>query len=316
MGKILVTGAGGFIGQALCGVMRQNALDFAPVTRRANAILPEARIVEDINPATDWRGVLADAGVVVHLAGRVHRMEDGASDRLVEYRIANVEATLNLARQCASAGVGRLIYLSSVKVHGASTTGRPFSAADAPAPVDPYAISKWEAEQGLQQLARETGLEVVVIRPPLVYGPKVKANFLALMRLVKRGIPLPLARVENHRSMIYVGNLADLILRCATAERAAGQTFLASDGHDVSSAELVQALALAMGRRPPLFAVPQGILKTAARLLGQRALAERILGSLQVDIQATRSTLGWFPPHSFTVGIERTVKDFLEADES
>lgn len=312
MTKLLVTGAGGFVGQALCALLQQRRIDFVPALRGPQPSLPQACIVGDINPATDWQPCLAGVDVVVHLAARVHRLEDGSADHLPEYRRMNVDATLNLARHCVRAGVRRLVFLSSVKVNGEATTAQPFTAGDAPAPHDPYGISKCEAEQGLQRLAAETGLELVIIRPPLVYGPGVKANFLALMRWVQRGLPLPLGSVNhNRRSMIFVGNLADLILCCAYHAAAAGHTFMASDGHDVSTAELIRALALAMGKRAALVPAPPWLLRAGADLLGKRAIAERLLGSLQVDMQATRDVLGWQPPVSFEAGIAQTVQAYL-----
>ena len=317
MAKMLVTGAGGFAGQALCAALQAQDIDFIPIVRARLPSLPQARIVKDINPSTAWLGCLTDVGVVVHLAARVHVLNDASIDPLRDYRLGNVEATLHLARQCVKAGVRRFIYLSSVKVNGESTTTRPFFADDAPAPLDPYGISKFEAEQGLRKLALESGLELVIIRPPLVYGPRVKANFLALMHAVKRGVPLPLASVrENRRSMIYLGNLLDLILRCSVDDAAIGQIFLASDGHDVSTAGLIAAIAGAMGKRPRLFPTPPLLLMGAAALLGKRATAERLCGSLQVDIEHTRQVLAWTPPHSFEAGIEQTVRHFLEAHGS
>lgn len=313
MAKVLITGAGGFVGQSLCAAMRERGTEFVPVLRTPLPSQPQAHIVAEIGPATDWLGCLTDVQVVVHLAARVHKLADGSGDYLSQYRRMNVDASLNLARQCVQAGVTRFIYLSSVKVNGEFTSQRPFFADDAPAPRDAYGISKCEAEQGLRRLAQEPGLELVVIRPPLVYGPGVKANFLALMRMVARGLPLPLASVRhNRRSLVFVGNLVDLILHCMEADTAAGQTFMASDAHDVSTAELIGALAKAMGRRHVLFPVPPALLRVVARLLGKQGAAERLLSSLQVDIQSTEKILGWRPPYSFEVGIARTVQHFLE----
>ncbi len=314
MTTLLVTGAGGFVGHALCAMLQERGIGFVPVIRTPAPSLPQACIVADIHPGTDWQACLRGVSVVVHLAARVHKTEDGTADRLREYRLINVEATLNLARQCVAAGVRRFVYLSSVKVNGESTAARPFHADDAPAPCDPYGISKCEAEQGLRRLARETRLEAVIIRPPLVYGPGVKANFLALMRCVERGIPLPLASVrDNRRSLVFVGNLADLIVRCASAEAAAGHTFMASDECDVSTAGLIAALARAMGRGHALFPVPPALLRAAASLLGKGGVAGRLLDSLQVDIQSTKNILAWRPPYSFEDGIDRTVRHFLES---
>jgi UDP-glucose 4-epimerase len=323
MRRTLITGASGFVGSALCATLRKIEADFAPVYRRmpteaayvaahpqvaGNSAAP--LIVPDITPATDWLPLLQDVDVVVHLAARVHLLQDKSADPLAQYRFANTASTLHLARQCAQAGVKRLIYLSSIKVNGESTHGAPFRAADTPHPQDPYGISKWEAEQGLWQIAQQTGLEIVVIRPPLVYGPRVKANFLQLMRWVKYGIPLPLAGINNRRSMVFVGNLVDLILQCTTHVSAAGKTFLVSDDSDISTAALIRSIASAMQRRAPLFSLPQGILTAGAHLLGRRSMADRLFGSLQVDIQPTKDTLDWTPPFSFAAGILETVDFF------
>ncbi|CAN5366951.1 NAD-dependent epimerase/dehydratase family protein [soil metagenome] len=316
MSAILVTGASGFVGQALCDVLLEKKIDFIPVIRPTSvdsarhAAWPKPALIDDIGAATDWQAHLKDVTTVVHLAARVHLTKEVSENPLRDYRLTNVDATLHLARQSARAGVKRLIYLSSIKVNGEATTGHPFRASDQAAPVDPYAVSKWEAEQGLAEIARETGLQVVIIRPPLVYGPGVRANFLALMRWVSRGIPLPLAQVDNRRSMIYVGNLVDLIVRCAVSDAAAGKTFLASDAHDVSSAELIRVLASAMGKRSALFSIPPPALRALAGLAGKRAAADRLLGSLQLDMQDTTRTLGWTPPFSFEAGIEVTVREF------
>ncbi len=306
----MITGATGFVGQSLCATLTATQHDFKAVVRRPSPSYPYALVVPDINPQTDWRPVLHGIDIVVHLAARVHVLHDGAHDPLHEYRLTNCDSTLNLARQCAQTGVKRFIYLSSVKVNGESTGDRPFNNADLPQPCDPYGISKWEAEQGLQKIAHETGLEIVIIRPPLIYGPQVKANFLQLMRWVKYGIPLPLAGINNRRSMVFVGNLVDLIMRCAINPSAAGHTFLVSDGVDVSTSQLIRSIAHAMERRANIFTMPQDILMAGARLLGKTAVAERLFGSLQVDIQHTKETLDWGPPFSFETGIEKTVNFF------
>lgn len=313
---VLVTGATGFVGQALCEGLLDSGIKFLPVMRTGTMPLSGATIVRNIQPSTDWRADLENVEAVVHLAGRVHIMRDSAFDPLSAYKRANVDATMNLASQCAVSGVRRFVYLSSIKVNGELTTVQPFSESDIPAPEDPYGISKHEAELGLRKLSQETGLEVVIIRPPLVYGPRVKANFLQLMRWVHRGIPLPLASVDNRRSMVYAGNLVDLIIRCLTHDAAPGRTFLVSDDHDVSVAELVRHLAGAMGRRPMLFPLPQGALRLGAQLVGKGQMAGRLLDSLQVDIELTKRVLQWTPPYSFVAGIETTVRHFLDAERA
>jgi nucleoside-diphosphate-sugar epimerase len=316
MGKMLITGASGFVGQALCHTLRDLGTTFTPVTRARLAAFSNAISIGNIDASTDWLAILKSIDTVVHLAARVHLLKDLSSDKLSDYRIANVDSTLNLARQCAQTGVKRLIYLSSVKVNGEATTTRPFFASDKPAPQDPYGVSKFEAEQGLKQIASETGLEVVIIRPPLVYGPRVKANFLQMMGLVKRGVPLPFANIENRRSLVFVGNLVDLIVQSVKNDNAAGQIFMVSDGHDVSTEDLIRAIAAAMNKRPMLLPVPSAVLHGLANLVGKKAIAERVLGSLQVDIAHTLDTLHWSPPYSFEYGIEQTVKYFLHNDLS
>jgi nucleoside-diphosphate-sugar epimerase len=266
-------------------------------------------VVGDINSHTDWSKALEAHGVV-HLAARVHVMDDSAQDPLAEFRAVNVEGTLNLARQAAHAGVKRFVFVSSVKVNGEATLpGCPFNVQDPPAPADPYAISKQEAEKGLRELAAETGLEVVIIRPPLVYGPGVKANFLRLIKTVQKGLPLPLGRVRNKRSLVGIDNLLDLIITCIDHPAAAGQTFLVSDGEDLSTPDLIRKLASAMGRPARLLPVPSTLLRLGGRMIRKSAEVERLVGSLQVDINHTCETLGWRPPVSVDEGIRRCVDE-------
>ena len=316
--SILITGASGFIGRALCLSLQQQQQAFIPIYRHAQAAaqfgFPNARYQAEIQPDSPWQVQLAGVQVVLHLAARVHVMHDKASDPLIEYRRSNRDATLNLARQAAQAGVKRFVFLSSIKVNGeASLPGQPFRAAQTPHPLDPYGISKWEAEQALLQLGRDSGMEIVIIRPPLVYGPGVKANFLQLMRWVEKGIPLPLASIKNQRSMVYLGNLLDLIVRCIHMPQAAGQTFLVSDGKDVSTAELIRALAQALHRPARLFSFPPALLKLAATMVRRQAAFERLSSSLQVDISATCQTLHWQPPFSMQQGLALTAQSMHTA---
>lgn len=307
--RVLITGASGFIGQAL----RIEALAHGMKVRgafRQRAELPDG--IEDvvsgeINDTTDWTSALSGCDVVIHLAARVHVMNDTSDDPLAEFRQVNVRGTLNLARQAARAGVKRFIFVSSVKVNGEQTkAGKPFTEDTAPNPQDAYGISKLEAEQGLQKIAQETGMEVVMIRPPLVYGAGVKANFASMMRAVKRGFPLPLGAIHNQRSFVYVGNLVSLIMRCIDHPAAANQVFLVSDGHDLSTTELLRACASALDVNARLLPVPQKLLELAAAMLGRHAVAQRLCGNLQVDISKARSLLGWTPPFSVTEGLKAT----------
>jgi len=251
---------------------------------------------------------LAGSSAVVHLAARVHMMRERSQDPLALYRETNTEATLNLARQAAEAGVRRFVFISTIKVNGEGRD-EPYREADAPAPLDAYAISKWEAEQGLQRIAQETGLEVVILRPPLLYGPGVKANFLRLLRMVARGWPLPLGAVRNRRSLLYLGNFVDAIRLCVEHPGAAGQTFLLDDGKPVSTPDVARALARAMNRPARLLAVPVGVLQFVGTLLGKRAELARLTGSHYVDSSAIRSRLGWKPPFSMDEGLAATVAD-------
>lgn len=311
---ILVTGATGFVGGAV--IRRLLADDPAPrvvaAVRRSGLSWPgdvKAVQVGDLSPSTDWSAALSGITVVIHCAARVHVMQDTAADPLEEFRRVNVQGTLRLAGQAAAAGVRRFIFVSSIKANGEATqSGRPFTADDVPAPLDPYGVSKMEAEQALRELSAQTGMEVVIVRPPLVYGPGVKANFAAMMRWLRRGVPLPLGRIENARSMVARDNLADLLVTCVTHPAAAGQTFLVSDGEDVSTTELLRRMSKAMGRSARLLPVPGSWLELGAAMLGKRAVAQRLCGSLQVDIEKTRRLLGWRPPLTLDQGLKQAAE--------
>jgi UDP-glucose 4-epimerase len=306
--RIAVTGAAGFVGRALCSPLSQKSHICIPVVRRASG-LPNEFVVGNIDVNTDWHAALARCDAVIHLAARVHVMNDTPHNPLALYRATNTDATLNLARQAAQAGVKRFVFISTIKVNGEGRDA-PYRETDTAAPVDAYAISKWEAEQGLWQIAADTGLEVVILRPPLVYGPGVKANFLRLIHIVKRGWLLPLGAIRNRRSLLYLGNFVDAIRLCVEHPAAAGQTFLLDDGEPVSTPELIRAIARALGRPARLLAVPVGLLELGGALLGKQAAVARLTGSLFADSSATRSRLGWVPPFTLQQGLAATVADY------
>ena len=314
MAKVLVTGAAGFVGVAVCKALRARG-DEVIAAVRSGAQAGQMN-VGDIGPDTDWSTALQGCDAVIHLAARVHVMADREQDPMRAYRSVNVDATLNLAAQAMRHGVRRFVFVSSVKVNGEATTDRPFSAADVPMPCDPYGQSKLEAERGLAALAATGCLEVAIVRPPLVYGPGVKANFLNLMRLVERGLPLPFGRVRNARSMVALDNLVDLLIVCTHHARAPGGTFMVSDGADLGIAELAKMIATAMGKTALLLPVPPAWMRLGAALLGKRAVADRLLDSLQVDIGATQATLDWYPLVSQQAAIAESVAYFKAFDRS
>lgn len=310
--NILLTGSTGFLGRSLAkDIAGQRDCLLSVSLRSAGSNCPYMHFeIPDLTIATDWTAALANQQVVIHAAARAHIMKDEVADPLAEYRKVNVDGTINLARQAAEAGVKRFIFISSIKVNGEQTPlGKPFTAADVPAPEDAYGISKFEAEQGLQLLAKETGMEMVIIRPPLVYGPGVKGNFANMNRLVAKGLPLPLGAVHNQRSLVSLDNLVDLIITCIDHPAAANQVFLAGDGQDLSTTELLKGVAKAMGKPSRLLPIPAGLLLFGASILGKKAMAQRLLGSLQVDITKTRQVLGWRPPLTVEQGLKRCFDD-------
>ncbi|MCG9029702.1 SDR family oxidoreductase [Laribacter hongkongensis] len=309
--KALVTGASGFVGKALCARLAASGAQVVPAVRSKYGLQHEV-VIGNLNASTNWRPGLTGCDAVIHLAARVHVMEDVAQGSLALYRDTNTEATFNLARQAADAGVKRFVFISSIKVNGEFTeVDRPFTSEDVPAPDDPYGVSKREAEQLLRQIAAKTGMEVVIIRPPLVYGLGVKANFAAMMRWLARGVPLPLAAVtENRRSLVALDNLVDLIMTCLNHPAAANQTFLVSDGEDLSTAELLKRMSVAMGKPARLFYVPPALLKLGAHLLNRPGIYQRLCGSLQLDIAKTRQLLGWTPPVSVDEGLRRATEGY------
>jgi nucleoside-diphosphate-sugar epimerase len=306
MDRYLVTGASGFIGGALLRELRQRGKSAVGAGRFAGEEIEFG--VGEIDSQTQWRAALVGVTCVLHAAGRAHVLKDAAADPLAEYRRVNVEGTRCLAMQAADAGARRLVFISSIGVNGISTNDRhPFRPDDQPVPIEPYGQSKLEAELALKEIAAGTGLEIVVVRPPLVYGPGVRANFLRLVRLVQRGWPLPLGGIDNRRSLVALDNLTDMLISCTEHPAAAGETFLVSDDEDLSTPDLLRRLGVSLGIHVRLVPVPRWVLLQGARLIRRRGEAERLLGSLQVDIRHTRELLDWKPPISVDEGIRRAV---------
>ncbi|MBV0934606.1 NAD-dependent epimerase/dehydratase family protein [Marinobacterium weihaiense] len=302
--NILLTGATGFVGHRMLQVMKSDEYWRVTAAARQSLSTPGvcSALVGHIDGHTAWQDILSGQQVVIHAAGRAHMAAGSQPASITEYREVNVEGTVNLARQAAAAGVERFVFISSIGVNG-SHNQHPFTETDTPSPVGPYAISKWEAEQALWRIQRDTGMEVVIIRPPLVYGPNAPGNFGALVRWVERGVPLPLGAVHNQRTLVARDNLVDLVLTCARHPAAANQLFLAGDDEDLSTTDLLKGVAQAAGRPSRLVPVPASVLMFGASLLGRRAMAQRLLGSLQVDIQKARHLLGWAPPVSVAQGL-------------
>ena len=307
--RFLVTGATGFVGRAVCTELAQRKHDVRRAVRSLAGSGSGYFELGDIGPSTNWSGALEGVDAVVHLAARVHIMHEGAENPLEEFRKVNVAGTEHLATAAAASGAKRFVYVSSIGVNGVqSPPGKVFSEADKPNPHNAYALSKWEAEQGLLRIAARTGMEVVIIRPPLVYGPDAPGNFGSLMRWLQRGVPLPLGAIHNQRSLVALDNLVDLIVTCLTHPAAANQTFLVSDGEDVSTTELLRRMGRAMGCPARLVPVPASWLKLAATLVGKQDMAKRLCSSLQVDIAKTRDLLGWRPPLSLDQGLKKAAE--------
>ena len=310
MTNILITGANGFIGSAVVATLvATEAGVIRAAVRKTTVKLPSrVEVVErlELSPDTDWTVALKNIDVVIHCAARVHLLKDKAADPLAEFRSINTEGTLHFARQAAQAGVKRCIFLSSLGVNGAETLDQAFAADDSPEPHSPYAQSKLEAESGLLNLALSTAMSIVIIRPPLVYGPNAPGNFGSLLRIVNKQLPLPLGWVDNKRSFVFLDNLVDLIRCCVRHPNATNQVFLVSDDEDLSTTQLLKKMGQVFNKRALLIPVPVIVLKTAAKLIGKAKVAQQLLGSLQVDIAKTQSLLGWEPPFSVDEGLRKT----------
>jgi len=310
--RALITGAAGFVGTALVErLLHDGRCVVRAAVRNAGSKLPDG--VErfdagDFAKQINWSHGLVGVDMVIHLAARVHEMSEQASDPLSGFRRINVKTTLDLAQQSAAAGVSRFVYLSSIKVNGETTApDRPFTPNDLAAPQDPYGISKHEAEVGLREIARTTGMQVIIIRPTLVYGKGAKGNFKSLTKHVASGLPLPLGSINNLRSFVGIGNLVDFIVTCLEHPAAANETFLVSDGEDLSTPDLIRRMAPAMNRPARLLPVPKSMLMAGAAILGKRDMAQRLCSNLQVDISKSRTLLGWNPPFSVDEGLKRAV---------
>jgi len=313
--KVLVTGANRFVGNALVTQLLADNLVVIGAVRSKDSILPDGAgrfLILDILDEIHWNSMLEGVTVVIHTAARVHVMDDSVADPLVEFRKVNVDATLNLASQAADTGVKRFIFSSSVKVNGEiNQLGQSFQPNYNYRPTDPYGLSKYEAEQGLFVIAEETGMEVVIIRPPLIYGPAVKANFASMIKWINKGIPLPLGAVKNQRSLVALDNLVSFIIHCIEHPQAANKVFLISDGEDVSTTELLQKVAKAFGKQARLVSVPVSWMSFAARLIGKGDMTNRLFGSLQVDSSKARNLLGWKPVTTMDEQLKKTADAYL-----
>jgi nucleoside-diphosphate-sugar epimerase len=298
MSNFLITGANGFIGKVLIKRLSQDGHLVSALVRKKIEVpySNETFLIPSINAKTNWAELLKDRDVVIHLLARVHIMDDKASDPLMEFRKINVDVTIALAKEAARQGIKRFVFLSSVKVNGESTSDHPFSETNLVYPQDAYAISKWEAEEALRQISKETGMEIVIIRSPLVYGPNVKANFLKMMQYVKQGIPLPLGSIQNKRSLIGIDNLVDFITTTISHPKAANQTFLISDDEDISTTNLLRRIGECMEKPARLIPVSPKILSFLFKIIGRQDFGDRLLGSLEIDITKAKKLLAWSPP--------------------
>jgi nucleoside-diphosphate-sugar epimerase len=308
--KLAVTGADGFVGTVLCRSAEAEGHEVVRVVRRAKAGRTGVLAIGEIDGRTDWHGALRGCETVIHLAARVHVMRERARDPLAAFRSVNVDGARRLAQAAAAQGIRRLLVVSTIKVLGERTTGTPLGPNNEPAPADPYAQSKLEGEIAVQEVSCATGLETVIVRPPLVSGPGVGGNLRRIMGLVQRGVPLPFKGIENRRSLVSVHNLASVLLQAAREPGAAGQKLLVADQPALSTADLVRLIAHSMGRRPLLWSVPPGLLRFAGRMVGRGEEVERLVSSLEVDDRETRTLLRWTPPWTTEEGIRAMVAAF------
>ncbi|RFC34926.1 MAG: Nucleoside-diphosphate-sugar epimerase [Candidatus Nitrotoga sp. SPKER] len=311
--KFMISGASGFVGKALCTELIRRGQSVRAAVRSENLLIENTKAISvgAIDSETNWADALRDVDVVIHLAARVHVMREHATDPLAEFLKVNLHGTSNLARQAACSGVKRLVYVSSIKVNGEQTSvTQSFTELDKPNPQDFYSISKWQAEQALWRIAQETGLEIVVVRPPLVYGPGVKGNFAQMLAIITKRFPLPLASVYNLRSLIYVGNLVDALIVCATHPVAAGHTYLVCDGEGVSTPHLLRQLGDAMRYPAHLLPFPLSWLRILGKLSGKSDQVERLLSSLQIDSGKIRRDLNWVPPYTLQLGLQATAESY------
>lgn len=316
--KILVTGATGFVGSEVVKQLLAKNLDVIATVRSDDSVLPvgaQLFVAGDFAEPIDWSSGLSNVDVIIHTAARVHVMDDLATDPLTEFRNVNTAGTLNFARQSADTGIKRFIFLSSIGVNGNNNLN-PFTDSDIQNPQEPYAVSKYEAEQGLLAIAKDTGMDVVIIRPPLVYGPNAPGNFSSLISWITKRVPLPLGAIDNQRSFIALDNLVDFIIHCIDNPKAANEVFLISDGEDVSTTDLLRKVARAFAKKPRLLPVPVWLMTLAAKLIGKGDVANRLFGSLQVDSSKARELLGWKPVITMDEQLKKAAEAYLEHEKT
>lgn len=324
MSQVLVTGANGFVGRRVCSLLQKEGHAVRGAVRyydsrsvdRSDPVAGDIVPIGDIDGYTDWSGALDGIDIVVHLAARVHVIQEISKNPLESFRSVNVHGTERLARMAIERGVKRFVYISSISVHGNATVARAYLEEDEAQPISPYAVSKWEGELALRKIEKESDLELVIVRPPLVYGEGVGGNFLRMMQWAQKGLPLPLKSIRNKRSFIGIENLADLIACCVSHPEAAGETFLAADGEDLSTPDLIGRVAKLMGRSARLFPLPVDVIRALGRLAGQGDIVDRLCSSLRVDATKARSVLKWQPQTSLDVGLDRTVRWYMDRNKN